>query len=227
VHEIVEFRIPEENAKAFLPAAVGKYMGYGVRKVEVSTDDPLFKKIGELHRVFRKEGRYFFYGRIYNRYYTQTELEQAPFIQLIITKMFEPAGEEHGTVYDESKACHICGGGAPQITPLCLPYKCFPKKSDFAKTIAGEIIVSIRAVEAFRTAKLKGVEFHPILLSGSNQIQSTDFYQLMIVGSKVDIHPSTKFGEDPFDDSNFGRCPQRDTLGLNLLSEITIKAESV
>jgi hypothetical protein len=54
------------------------------------------------------------------------------------------------------------------------------------------------------------------------------WHQLVISQSSAIIVPPTRIGKDPFDDDEKGecRCPVGDLLGLNLLSEISIDAQS-
>lgn len=53
------------------------------------------------------------------------------------------------------------------------------------------------------------------------------WYQLRIDAPPVEICPPTRAGDDPFDyDSGF-RCSRGDTIGLTLLSEVTVARESV
>jgi hypothetical protein len=47
-------------------------------------------------------------------------LSSAQLFQLKINKVFEPAGEECGTEYNEGTACPFCGTGADQVSPLFL-----------------------------------------------------------------------------------------------------------
>lgn len=225
MRECVEFRIREENAVENLPPGIGKNVGYGVRKVVVDTSDPLFAEIGRLHRAFRAQGGYFFSGREYYRHYTRRELDQADLLHVWPKRVFEPAGEECGTTYDDAKACPECGAGAQQTSPLFLDGRRIPKNVDFARTIADETVVSRRVVEVFR--ELTGVEFEAVLLSNMGGMPSENHFQLKVVGQPVELDPATRAGEDPFDDDSYGRCPRGDVVGLNLLSEVTVKGETI
>jgi hypothetical protein len=226
MRECVEFRIREENAAENLPPEIGENVGYGVRKVIVDTGDPLFAEIGRLHRAFRAKGEYFFSGREYFRHYTRRELDQADLFHVRPKRVFEPAGEECGTTYDNSKACPECGAGAPQTSPLFLDGRRIPRNVDFAQTIAGEIVVSERVVEAVRARELTGFELEAVRLSNVGGMPS-EYFQLIVVGQAVELDPATRAGEDPFDDDSYGRCPRGDVVGLNLLSEVTVKGETI
>jgi hypothetical protein len=156
MRERVEFRILEKNAAKYLPRGTGQRMGSGVRKVLVDTSDPLFAEIGRLHRAFRAKDKSFFYGREYDRRYTRQELGQAELFQAWPKRVFEPAGEECGTEYNELTACRECGAGATQTSPLRLDLRKVPRSVDFAETIARERIVSQRFAECLTDAGLQG-----------------------------------------------------------------------
>ncbi|MCK6449019.1 MAG: hypothetical protein L6Q99_21700 [Planctomycetes bacterium] len=248
MREFVEFRIREENAAEYLPAGTGESVGYGVRRVVVETSDPLFSEIGRLHRMFRAQGEFFFSGREYRRRYGRRELVGASLLHVWPKRVFEPAGEECGTVYDESAACdHVfahtpetkicgqrvpssidtCGAGARQATPLFLDGRRIPRNVDFTRTIAGEIVVSARVVKVFQEQGLRGAEFDAIRLSNRHGEPSHDHYQWKVVGNPVELDSATRAGEDPFDEHAYGRCPRSHLVGLNLLSEVTVKGETI
>ena len=52
------------------------------------------------------------------RTYTPAEVREAELFQLIVTRRFEPPGEESGTEYDRAGACGICGFGQRQVSVL-------------------------------------------------------------------------------------------------------------
>lgn len=160
--ETVEFRIPEERAACFLEPQEGKCLGGSVRVLKVSTDDPLYGRIGEINRQFEKEGRPFFLGWDIKHHYSRRELEYAELYRLEITAVFEPAGEECGTVYDESMACPLCGSGRTQVSDLMLDLRQVPKNKDIACTIADEWIVSQRFAELLVDTGITGVELRPV-----------------------------------------------------------------
>ena len=162
VKEYVEFRIPEEYASRFLGPHEGKRLGDRVRALEIATDDPRYQWIGNLQRQFREEGKFFFLGWEIKRRYSRRELEAAELFCLWITAVFEPAGEQCGTVYDESTACPICGAGRTQVTNLILDLRKVPKGKDIARTIAHEWIVSQRLAEILLDAGMTGFELRPV-----------------------------------------------------------------
>lgn len=140
--------------------------------------------------------------------------------------MFEPAGEERGTKYDESSACPNCGAGAKQVGSLVLDLKRIPKGKDIAKTIAGEVVVSRRVAELFARNGVTGVALGPVRLSAASSAESKDWFQLIVPASDAEIIAPTRVGIDPFNDDPTGecRCSVGDLIGLNLLSEVTIRA---
>ncbi|NJL27503.1 MAG: hypothetical protein HC897_06190 [Thermoanaerobaculia bacterium] len=248
MQELVELRVREEKAEEHLPAGLGVDIGYGVRKVTIPTDGDIFRKINQIDRAFRAEAKYFFSGWQYHRKYNRRELENAELFQVWAKRAFEPAGEECGTEYDDSSACkHVfspssefmvsghriqspavtCGVGARQITPLFLNSRTIPRKVDFARTIANELIVSARTVSVFQENGLTGACFDPVRLANKGGRASEDHQQLTVAAPFVEADPRTRFGEDPFDEGAYGRCPFGHIPGLNVLSELTVTRASV
>jgi hypothetical protein len=239
VRETIELRIPEENAAKYLPPGIGADLGrtppggvgmgaqYGVRKVTIGTSEPLFAEIGRIHREFRARGEYFFYGWSYHRNYSVSELEAAELLNIFPGRTFEPAGEECGTKYDDSQGCPVCGAGAPQTGPLFLDGRTIPKAPDFSRTIAGELVVSSRVAGLFHKKAFRGGQFDPVRLANKRGAASDDYFQLQIAGPHVELDPVTRVGSGPFDNDAFGRCPRGDVVGLNVMSELTVRRSSL
>lgn len=185
--ELCELRVPEEHAHLLFAADEGKRLGDTVRLVVLRTDDPRFPEVGRLDREIgitaQSPPRYFFAGWNLIHQYMRTEIDIAELFHLMITAVFEPAGETCGTVYDESNTCqhvfslekdvgHIypgltigpdtCGAGRVQVSDLVLDLRKAPKTRDIARTIADEWIVSQRLAELLVDAKLTGFAFRPV-----------------------------------------------------------------
>jgi hypothetical protein len=286
--EIYEFRVQERFAHRLFDDNEGKKLGPGqVRKILISPDDPRFAQIGEIHAEINNQlNTYFFAGWQIHRRYSQTELRTSKAFSLLQTSTFEPAGEECGTAYDESKACPRCGAGAVQVSDLRLDLRKAPRGKDVARTIAGENIVSQRLAQEIVDARLKGVELRRVRhkaryeddpldlsevptgrrlllkaeaegfkwpewefyvwlnrpeqgpmsekaweehvaykrLSAKTKGKRPPVWYQLIVTSQVNIVPPTCTGIKPFVDDIKGehRCPYGDTIGLNLLSELSI-----
>ncbi|MBV8226261.1 MAG: hypothetical protein JO232_13845 [Verrucomicrobia bacterium] len=229
MREYVEFRVGEEFAPKLFADNEGKRLGDTVRKVELVTNDPRFRRIGELQRETRAiTGQSFFYGWILHHQYTKQEIASAKIFHFKITTAFEPAGEECGTKYNESAACPKCRAGAPQLTPLYLPEKRIPKSKDVSRTIAGEIVVSRRVKELFARHGITGAQLNSVRYSQKSSAESSDWFQLVLTHTDAEVVAPTRTGIDPFDEDEKGefRCPNGDTIGLNLLSEVSIKAST-
>lgn len=247
MQEFVEFRIPERNALAYLSPSTGQRLGDAVRRVVTPTDNRLFFEIGRLQQALRANNDSFYLGWKYHRRYTQRDLDSAQLFHVWPKRVFEPAGEECGTVYDETGACdyvfarspeaeicgHLipastdtCGVGARQVTPLFLNSRRIPRNRDFSRTIAGEIVASARAVQVFREHGLRGAEFEPVRISNQGGAHSEEYFQMKPAGPYVELDPATRAGSDPFDEHNYGRCPHGHLVGLNLLTEVTVKAST-
>lgn len=248
MRETIDFRIPESNARGRLPKDAGERLGTSVRRILASPGDPLFAEIRRLDYEFRSRGDVFFTGGAIRRVYSAREMEEAELFHVRPKRAFEPAGEECGTAYDETKACRevfkpaskmricghtvpslavTCGAGARQVTPLFLDGRRIPRKVDFSMTIAEELVVSARVVEVFREKGLRGADFQPVRLSNKRGEPSRDHFQLKVLDACVEIHPSTRAGGSLFDESGYGRCPRGHTVGLNLLSEVIVWRSSV
>jgi len=229
MRERFEFRIPEQLAARHLPDGVGTRLSI-TRRVVLLPDDPLFSRIGAIEQQMRaQEGRPFFTAWLVRRSYSRKELQTAMAIRAIFSKTFEPAGEECGTQYDESSACERCGAGAIQEGSLFLNGSMIPSRSDFSRTIAGELIVSRRVVDLFHAHRFDGAQFDPVRLTDRRGAPSDHWFQLQSTSPSVRIHPRTRTGRDPFDlggDSS-NVCPNGDLLGLNLLSELHLEEETL
>ena len=225
MNEIYEFRIPEDLAPQLFNDLEGVRLGTSIRKVLVSTDDPRFERIGMIqHSMHEISNRSFFYGWKINREYDKQDLSSAQLFQLKVNKVFEPAGEECGTEYNEGTACPFCGIGADQVSPLFLPEKRIPKRVDVSETIAGEIVVSRRLASILRSIGLAD-NIKPIFpcLSANSHLQ--DWYQFIPPNNYLSICIPTVIGIDPFNVDPLGqyRCKCNNLLGLNLLSEVWVK----
>lgn len=238
MQEIYEFRVQEQHASRLFAPNEGKKLGWTklfgdkfvtVRKIELSADNPKFKRVGELEALIKKEPHgFFFAGWTIRRRYTADELEKAELFLLHNVTTFEPPGENCGTQYDESSACKHCQAGARQVTPLFLDWKRIPKSKDIARTIAGEIVVSARLVELFKQHSITGAKFLPICHRPASSAESKDWFQFAADSSDALIVAPTKTGINPFDEDVSGeyRCPLKDQIGLNRLSEVWISRSS-
>lgn len=164
MRETYEFRVVEDFAGRLFGPNEGKDIGSKiVRLIELDGNDPRLPKVGEMQRLIEQEsGRAFFHGWDIERHYSAREIQAATLFTLWITAVFEPAGEECGTEYDESTACPKCGAGAAQVSDLRLDLRKAPKKNDIARTIANEIIVSHQLAEKLVDTGLTGFDLRPV-----------------------------------------------------------------
>ena len=224
MREVIEFRIPESHTEGWLSENDGEHLGIA-RKLELEASDPRLLIVAAAEKHFKKRNSVFSTCAIYHRYYSAEELRAAALFNLQVASMFEPAGEERGTKYDELAACPKCGAGAVQLTPLFLSEKSIPKK-DVCRTIAGEIIVSRRVKELFARHQITGATLGPVCFSQKSSAVSPDWFQLTAVAFAEVVLPS-RIGIDPFDDDEAGeyRCGNNDTAGLRLLSELSVRGK--
>ncbi|MBJ7880430.1 hypothetical protein [Gelidibacter salicanalis] len=217
--ETIELRINYDYANLLFKADEGKKLGTSVKVVELLKNDPRYNQVPIIaKKVKQKYDEVFFFGWEIKRKYSKKELDTAPLLHIKIKSTFEPAGEECGTLYDETVACEICGAKRKQRSPLRLKYGSVPKK-DIARTIAGEVVVSEKFATAFKQKGLKGLIFEPVVFDKG----ASNYYQL-VASTKIELSQSTVAGINPFDlsassEREIYKCPKGHTLGLNLLSE--------
>jgi len=232
--ETLELRINYDYAHLLFKDDEGKNLGTSVRIVEISKEDPRYSQIPIVSKKVKdKYNTGFFFSWKIKRKYSIMELEKATLLHLKIKTTFEPAGEECGTIYDETVACEICGANRKIRGPLTLKLGSIPKK-DIARTIAGEVIVSDKFAVAFKNRNLKGAAMNSVVFVKG----FSNYYQLIASSPELELSKNTIAGNNPFESSegNDGGaysisgynvdfkpevyvCPKGHTIGLNLLSE--------
>ena len=250
MRETIELRVAEEFAHLLFGETEGLRLSNAVRRVRLSTSDPRYQRVGELQRSLSIErNESFFFGWMIRRQCSMAELSRSEWLSVEWTSTFEPEAEECGTAYDETTACHhvyvaatttlipgagnvtigpyTCGVGAKQLTPLILDGRRIPKGKDFARTIASEEIVSDRAKSVFEGLGVTGVAFEPVRDRGLRP-NLDQWYRMTVRSTPADIVAPTVAGVDPFDLDDRGtyRCPYGHSIGLNLLSELSIERAS-
>ena len=225
MQEFAELRVIERNAHLIFDNNEGVKLGDSIRKVVVNTANPLYSRIGAVERQLNcnLKDSLFLGWRLFRKY-KANELKEAELFHLKITSVFEPAGEESGTLYDEISACPYCGAGVRQVGPLILNLNRIPKNKDFSRTIAGEIVVSRRVVDLFNRNEVDNIALTPVIDSRRPQVKSDDWFQLQVISSYGKIISPTLVGNSPFDydENDEYRCGAGHLLGLNLLSEVFI-----
>jgi hypothetical protein len=80
------------------------------------------------------------------------------------------------------------------------------------------------------SSKLANNPYGPVITSLNKRIGKPvpAWYQLVVTTADAQIVAPTRVGSDPFDSEPEGkyRCPLGDLMGLNLLSEVSISAQS-
>ncbi|OFW61107.1 MAG: hypothetical protein A2133_00590 [Actinobacteria bacterium RBG_16_64_13] len=218
--EIVELRVIEKNAWRVFGSDEGISLG-SIRKVQIPGSDPRMATIAQLQRELVEGGEQpLFSGWNIHRHYSAKELAEAELLTMWISAVFEPAGEETKTVYDETDACPLCGVGRRQVGDLSLDTRRIPKRADLAQTIANEVVFSPRLVALLTKEATTGVEFRSVRHRGKEV--SEDWLQPVITSPSLDVVEPTQYGTNLFDHDPEGRfrCPLGHTLGLNLISEL-------
>jgi hypothetical protein len=220
--EIIEFRIFEKDAKTVLKDNQGVLLGESVRKLKLTMDDPLARQIGQLDIDARARGSVFFTYWDITRTYTDQEIAVAETFQLGLQSRYEPAGEECGTIYDESTACLICGAGRRQVSDLVLNVGRLPKTRDIAMTIADEMVVNARLANLIRERGITGADLRPVRHAGRNRSFTRSWYQLCIAPPFVRVDARTRAAQSPWDDDDLCRCPLGHVIGRQPTTELWI-----
>jgi hypothetical protein len=193
--EKIELRVLNEHASRVFGLNEGEAIGSLVRKISISPDDPRMTAIANEQQRLRSEHDFLFTAWQIKRSYTQEELERATLLQLLIPTVFEPAGEECGTVYIEDTACPRCGAGGQQLTELKLDLRTIPANKDIARTIADEIVVSHRLARIIADFGISGVELRPVR---DRLPELTDSIDLAAVPSgRLLLDESNRLGIEP------------------------------
>jgi hypothetical protein len=227
MRETIEFRIAEERARKFLEPDLGVMVNETLRKVVLPVNDKRVQRIGQIERDYRKKGGVFFTYWHVHRHYSEEELRSAELLDLVIRSYFEPTGSMCGTEYDETAGCKYCGAGTRQLSDLILNTRRIPKGKDIAQSLAGEIVVSRRVVDAFRAQGLRGAEFRPVLHRSRRGPEPSEWSQLVITSKPLKLSAPTLAGNNPFDldEQDEHRCPKGHLAGLNQLSELYVRRE--
>jgi hypothetical protein len=228
--ELVELRVFDEYANLVFDRHEGQLLESGIRKVVIRSDDPRVPDIVRIHEGLREEHKFLFAGSRIIRKYSDAELESAEILVLLISSVFEPAGEECGTIYDEQNSCPICGAGAQQLSELSLDLAKIPKSKDCAASIAAvERVVSQRFADLSREQELTGIKFSAVRPCAKfrrrTPFRTMNWYQLLVSSQPVDIAPTTRIGKIPFWELS-PKCPLGHFTGRWPLSEINVNRSS-
>ncbi len=211
MREIHEFRIFKDYY-SLLPKPNRATFNGIVYVLKIPKEDVLFYYIEQLDKEIReKYGKPFFGFWNVNRTYTKVELAAAKIFHFNIKTAFEPAGEECGTIYDETIACQICGANRKQIGTLKLKKGSIPKK-DIARTIAGEVVVSEKLANAFKQRCLAGMIYKPIDLGNKS---GANYYQLIASSPELELTEKIVVGHNPFNLSTVNSEPTEFTVASN------------
>lgn len=248
MREIIDIRVDEEWAQKEFGSSLGEtlrsapYTGNKAiddetdrlfppmtRKIVLDTRDPRLDDFR--NRLLRDEATVLgIRGAILiDREYSEKELNAAQFLTLIIDSVFEPAGEDMGTEYDDSKACPKCGAGRVQRSPLRLNLHSIPKNVEIARTISfDEWIVSESLADLLRKEKVTGFQLQEVEHRGKRRPEKK-WYQILVTGKAGNTVDPTRFGIDYLHPDPEGRfvCTQHFLSGLNILSEVFLRRDSV
>ncbi len=224
--EIIELRIPESRASRILGPSEGDVIGGIARRISLPLSSPRFEELSAINHEMQQRDEVLITSWNIRRSYSDREMSQAELVRLIPGSTVEPAGEECGTIYNESESCEFCGVGRIQENELHLD--AHKLRGHFVETIAkDEWAISQNWVEILRTHAGSSALF-PIR---SSHKETSDWMQLRAneVESIARVSPDTRFGISPFDFDDAGRfrCPLGHVAGLNILSQTVVQRDSL
>lgn len=222
--EVIEFRIDERKAHAYLPHDLGTRKLVTVRQIVLPSDDPWVDRLAKLDSECRKQGVILIPSCWFKRTYSRSELAAARLLQIKPTRYFEPAGEECGTVYDDSVACPVCYAGGILRSPLRLRATSIPQRADIAMSIAEEVVFSQRFAEVLIASGLGEHTLEPVEFN-KGPASTRPWYRPASTVALLEVSRPFRAGANPINgiDPPYGRCERGDTLGLNLLSELYVE----
>lgn len=225
--ETLELRVePEFGRRIFDACELLDIGSSNVAKVSIRTDDPRMVQIGVLSRELKSKDNSLFYGWDLSRRYSASELKAANLFQLLITKRFEPTGEECGTIYDEKSACPICGAGRRQVSDLILDLRKLPKNKDIAATIAGEVIVSQRLARLLLDSKANGFRLQPVLHKAKYDEEPVKFERYVAGRRLLELAKASGFEPYSWEFDVWANKPEHDSLWEQLNAERVAAAEA-
>ncbi len=77
MRELLDFRIPEDHARVWLPPDVGTLLTDSIRQVIACADDPIVDVVRRAQAEFQSLGAFFFLGWMIRRQYSKAELDAA------------------------------------------------------------------------------------------------------------------------------------------------------
>lgn len=155
----------------------GRRFGVSLRSVSLAARDGRLKEIGRRDSEQRAKGNPVVLAWNIRREYTRLELDRAELFHLNITRQVMDSGEAHGTIYDRSQTCPVCGAGERQVSDLFLDLRKAPKSADIALTLCHEWIVSQRLAEILIDADLSGFDLQLVHQSIRHDEGSIDLHK--------------------------------------------------
>jgi hypothetical protein len=193
--ERIELWVLKEHASRVFGPNEGESIGSLVRKITIDADDPRLGAIVNEQRRLRSEHDFLFTAWQIKRTYAQEELERVALLQLLVPTVFEPAGEQCGTLYVEDTACTLCGAGGQQVSELMIDLRKIPANKDIARTIADEVVFSHRLARIVADFEISGVELRPVK---DRKTKATDSIDLTVVPrGRLLLEESNRLGIEP------------------------------
>src|ERR1700733_7350090 len=97
--ELIELRVNYDYAHLLFNENEGKNINGSVKIIELLKDDPRYNEIAFLAEKLKTEGKSLFFGWKIKRTYSKQEINRAKLFYVKMRSVFEPSGEECGTLY--------------------------------------------------------------------------------------------------------------------------------
>lgn len=97
-----------------------------------------------------------------DRRYSSRELDQLPWLQLIVDTFGLMGGANYRQPYDRAGACQTCGAGASPVGPLIAELSRMGKKHIDRTAHDGHIVVTRALADAVLEAGLTGIDLRPV-----------------------------------------------------------------
>jgi hypothetical protein len=96
------------------------------------------------------------------RHYSDRELDQFPWLQLVVATNGLMGGANYRQPYDRARACRTCGAGASPVGPLIAELARMGKKQIDTTAHDGHIVATRELADAVRKAGLTGTDVKPV-----------------------------------------------------------------
>jgi hypothetical protein len=158
--------------------------GFAYFYITLNVEDSRFKNLWNWLAKEKIE-----YSERWERIYSLSELEQYPFVELVIRLAGRDIDRPKRDTYDFSKGCSLCGTGSPQIKPLEIFPSKLPKKNPVCPTLHDHLLVSQSIRDGILDLDPTGLELRQVL---STRGEPVNWWQLIPTIEMPPVSSTTK-----------------------------------